>query len=128
MTKKEAIELVESSVSSILTREDVVKLINDIDAESNQTDTDDDDDDAGEFNDHTVIKIKRSTLLNALKECISDELQQIDLRNDAEVSLSIGYDNCVIVDDIDYSYSDTIDSVVANVEEWLDNNANTVKA
>jgi hypothetical protein len=125
MTKKEAIELVESSVSSILTREDVMKLINDIDAESNQTDTDDD---AGEFNDHTVIKIKRSTLLNALKECISDELQHIDLRNDAEVSLSMGYNNCVIVDDIDYSYSDTIDSVVANVEEWLDNNANTVKA
>lgn len=127
MTKQEAIELVTSGPSSILTREDVVKLLNGIEVESIQPDEVDEDlSDVDEEN--QLITFKRGAFLNVLVGVMHDEFSRIDLSREAEVELSMGYDRQIEIDSVDYSFDDVIDQIKADVEDWLDNNAKPQKA
>ncbi len=114
MTKQEAIELVESGPSSILTREDVVNLLNGIEAGDTRPEEDE-----TEIDDDTLIQIKCGKLLDKIDECLSDELSAIELAQEAHVSLSMDYDNHVVVDSIEWDASDAVSNVVSKVEDWL---------
>ena len=115
MTKQEAIELVTSGPSSILTREDVLNLLNDIEAGDTQPDAD-----MEEADDDTVIQIKRGKLLDMLEECLSNELDSLSLEEEADVSLSMEYDNHIRIESVDWDTSGTIDSFIDNVKGSLD--------
>jgi len=126
MTKQEAIELVTSGPSSILTREDVVKLLNDIEVENIQPEAVDEDlSDVDEEN--QLITFKRGAFLNVLVGVMHDEFSRVDLSREAEVELSMGYDRQIEIDSVDYSFDDVIDQIKADVEDWLDNNAKPQK-
>lgn len=114
MTKQEAIELVESGPSSILTREDVVNLLNRIEVGAERPEEDD-----TEIDDDTLIQIKRGELLDKIDEYLEDELSSINIEQDAHVTFSMDYDNCVRVDSIEWDASDVISNVVSKVEHWL---------
>jgi hypothetical protein len=128
MTKQNAIELVNVSPASIFTREDVVKIINSIDDVPAVDEIADVVEETPDDEDNRLIAFKRGAFLNVLVGVMHDEFNRIDLRREAEVELSMGYDRQIEIDSIDYSFDDVIDQVRADVEDWIDNNANPAKA
>jgi hypothetical protein len=126
MTKQNVIELVNVSPASIFTREDVVKLINRIDdvpaidetAEISEEVLGDED---------RIISVKRSELIEVIRESIEGELNNLDLSRGADVSLSMDYDNHVRVEDISFSWADTTDDIMDSIEEWIKDNTKTEK-
>ena len=127
MTKQNVIELVNVSPASIFTREDVVKLINRIDdvpaigetAEISEEVLGDED---------RIISVKRSELIEVIRESIEGELNNLDIARYADVTLSMDYDNHVQVEDIQFSFDEVISDIMTEVEQWINDNTKTENA
>jgi hypothetical protein len=110
MTKQEAINTINASFPSIWTKDDVLQLINKIDVnESKENKLE------GFVDKDKITKKIREAVDNAISGMSTDEIVDVsscefEIRNGNEIQL----------DSIDINFSDIIDTVIADVEEAID--------
>jgi hypothetical protein len=101
---QQAITAVESSASSIFTKEDVIKLLNSIDLESAA---------APSADDFDVDELVESV------ESIFDHFDSADIVNYEDVSLSLNYDNRIEIDSVNVELDNLTSEVSAAIYEFF---------
>lgn len=109
MKKKEAIKAIESMPSSIMTKEDVIKLINSIDGGKSDT----------SFNYDEFFELLQSKL---------EDIDYSSFADNDSVQLSLSYDNQIEIESIEVDSDSLIDTFLGVVKDTFElmNESNTV--